>query len=137
MENRRRQVNPEIRESVDLSFQIVDRIHEILVEKGLKQKDLALLLGKKEAEISKWMRGTHNFTIDTLVTIERALQAHIFAGDTSRRGYGITLLVYSESAKVHRQPYNQEITFYRRKMCKKSHFSTIKRDLCIFYLVKP
>ena len=77
MENRRRQVNPEIRESVDLSFQIVDRIHEILVEQGLKQKDLALLLGKKEAEISKWMRGTHNFTIDTLVTIERALQAHI------------------------------------------------------------
>ena len=77
MENRRRQVNPEIRESVDLSFQIVDRIHEILVEKGLKQKDLALLLGKKEAEISKWMRGTHNFTIDNLVTIERALQAHI------------------------------------------------------------
>ena len=77
LENRRRQVNPEIRESVDLSCQIVDRIHEILVEKGLKQKDLALLLGKKEAEISKWMRGTHNFTIDTLVTIERALQAHI------------------------------------------------------------
>ena len=77
MENRRRQVNPEIRESVDMSFQIVDRIHEILVEKGLKQKDLALLLGKKEAEISKWMRGTHNFTIDTLVTIERALQAPI------------------------------------------------------------
>ena len=77
MENRRRQVNPEIRESVDLSFQIVNRIHEILVEKGLKQKDLALLLGKKEAEISKWMRGTHNFTIDTLVTIERALQAPI------------------------------------------------------------
>lgn len=77
LENRRRQVNPEIRESVDLSFQIVDRIHEILVEKGLKQKDLAMLLGKKEAEISKWMRGTHNFTIDTLVTIERALQAPI------------------------------------------------------------
>ena len=70
LENRRRQVNPEIRESVDLSFQIVDRIHEILTSKGLKQKDLALLLDKKEAEISKWMRGT-------LVAIERALQAPI------------------------------------------------------------
>ena len=77
LENRRRQVNPEIRESVNLSFQIVDRIHEILTEKGLKQKDLAVLLGKKEAEISKWMRGTHNFTIDTLVTIEEALHAPI------------------------------------------------------------
>ena len=77
LENRRRLVNPEIRESVDLSFQIVDRIHEILTAKGMKQKDLAMLLGKKEAEISKWMRGTHNFTIDTLVTIENALQAPI------------------------------------------------------------
>jgi transcriptional regulator with XRE-family HTH domain len=77
LENRRRQVNPEIRESIDLSFQIVDRIHEILIEKGMRQKDLALLLGKKEAEISRWMRGTHNFTIDTVVTIERALQAPI------------------------------------------------------------
>ncbi len=43
----------------------------------MRQKDLALLLGKKEAEISKWMRGTHNFTIDTLVSIEEALQAPI------------------------------------------------------------
>ena len=75
LENRRRSVNPEIRESVDISFQIVDRIHEILTEKGMKQKDLALLLGKKEAEISKWMRGTHNFTIDTLVSIENALRS--------------------------------------------------------------
>ncbi len=77
LEDRRRKVNPEVRESIDLSFQIVDRIHEILAEKGLKQKDLAMLLDKKEAEISKWMRGTHNFTIETLVAIDRALQAPI------------------------------------------------------------
>ncbi len=77
LEQRRKLVNPEVRQSVDLSFQIVDRIHEILVQKNLKQKDLALLLGKKEAEISKWMRGTHNFTIDTLVSIEEALKAPI------------------------------------------------------------
>lgn len=31
------------------------------------------MLGKKEAEISKWMRGTHNFTIETLSSIENAL----------------------------------------------------------------
>ena len=77
IEARRMQVNPEVRQRVDLSFQIVDRIHEILQAKGLRQKDLAQLLGKKEAEISKWMRGTHNFTIDTLVSIEHALGAPI------------------------------------------------------------
>ena len=77
MEERRKHVNPEIRKSVDFSFQIVDRIHQILEEKGLRQKDLAELLGKSEAQISKWMRGTHNFTIDTLVSIESALNAPI------------------------------------------------------------
>ena len=77
MEERRRRVNPETRESVALSFRIVDRIHDILQEKGLKQKNLATRLGKSEAEISKWMRGTHNFTIDTLVSIEVALDAPI------------------------------------------------------------
>ncbi len=77
LEQRRKLVNPEVRQSVDLSFQIVDRIHDILVQKNMKQKDLAFLLGKKEAEISKWMRGTHNFTIETLVSIEEALQTPI------------------------------------------------------------
>ena len=77
LEERRKHVNPETRKSVELSFLIVDRIHEILEEKNLKQKDLAALLGKKEAEISRWMRGTHNFTIDTLVSIETALDAPI------------------------------------------------------------
>ena len=79
IEARRRKVNPEIRRMVDLSFKIVDRIHEILKEKGLKQKDLALRLGKKESEISRWMRGTHNFTIDTLIAIEDALGEPIIA----------------------------------------------------------
>lgn len=77
LEERRKRVNPEIREKVNLSFQIVDRIHEILMSKGYKQKDLATMLGKSEAEVSKWMRGTHNFTIDTLLNIEQALNAPI------------------------------------------------------------
>ena len=77
LEERRKRVSPDVRQRVNRSFEIVDRIHEILVAKGMKQKDLALLLGKKEAEISKWMRGTHNFTIDTIASIENALDASI------------------------------------------------------------
>ena len=73
IEARRAKVSPEVRRSVSLSFLIVDRIHAILEERGLKQKDLANMLGKKESEISKWMRGTHNFTIDTISSIENVL----------------------------------------------------------------
>ena len=73
IEQRWKRVIPETRRAVGFSFLIVDRIHEILERKGLRQKDLAMRLGKKEPEISKWMRGTHNFTIDTLISIENAL----------------------------------------------------------------
>lgn len=72
-EKRRKAISDEARKSVSMSFAIVDRIHEVLTTKGWKQKDLADKLGKSEAEISKWMRGTHNFTIDTIVAIEAAL----------------------------------------------------------------
>ena len=73
IEARRAKVSPKVLKSVTLSFLIVDRIHAILEERGLKQKDLADMLGKKESEISKWMRGTHNFTIDTISSIENVL----------------------------------------------------------------
>lgn len=73
IEARRAKVSPEVRRRVDLSFLIVDRIHSILKEKGLKQKELANILGKKESEISKWVRGTHNFTIETISSIENVL----------------------------------------------------------------
>ena len=50
-----------------------------MASKGLTQKDLATKLGKSEAEISKWMRGTHNFTISTIKKIEVALDCEILS----------------------------------------------------------
>lgn len=72
-EERRRSIPKEIDIFVNRSFDIVDRIHEILELKNLSQKDLAELLDKKESEVSKWMTGTHNFTLKTLVKIEDVL----------------------------------------------------------------
>ncbi|MCH5347641.1 MAG: helix-turn-helix transcriptional regulator [Muribaculaceae bacterium] len=77
IEKRRSMVSPLIKREVNLSFEIVDRIHAILDARGLKQKDLATMLHKNESEISKWMRGTHNFTLDTICMIEEALGVEI------------------------------------------------------------
>ena len=79
LEERRAVVSEETREWVDLSFKIADRIHGILIDKGLTQRELAVKLGKSEAEISKWMRGTHNFTISTIKKIEIALDCEILS----------------------------------------------------------
>ena len=67
------EVSEDVKAEIDLSFAIVDRIDAILKEKGMTQRELAEALGKNEAEISRWMRGTHNFTIRTLAKIGNVL----------------------------------------------------------------
>lgn len=70
--------DPAIDRFVDASFDIADRIHEILETRGISQKELAEMLGKKESQVSKWMTGTHNFTIKTLALLEARLGVPIF-----------------------------------------------------------
>jgi len=77
MEESRKLITPEIKQSVDFSIDISDRIFDILEMKGMKQKDLAKLLEKSEAEISKWLKGTHNFNIDTILKIQAKLGEEI------------------------------------------------------------
>lgn len=67
----------EIRTQVDLSMGISDRIADILEERGMTQKDFARLMGKTEAEVSRWLAGRHNFTLATLAKISSALGTDI------------------------------------------------------------
>lgn len=73
LEARRKKISKDVDIFVKQSFEIVDRIHEILGKQGKEQKDLARALGKSESEISKWMTGTHNFTMNTLAKIQAVL----------------------------------------------------------------
>jgi ribosome-binding protein aMBF1 (putative translation factor) len=61
----------------ELSFSIAERICEILKDKGLTQKQFASLLGKRESEVSKWLTGRHNFTIQTIARIEHVLDSKV------------------------------------------------------------
>lgn len=57
----------------DMNFDISERIHSILTEKGMTQKQLAGILHKRESEVSKWLTGRHNFTVATIAKISKAL----------------------------------------------------------------
>lgn len=69
----------------DLVFEIVKRIHDILVRKGWSQADLARATGKSEAEISRWMSGSHNFTVKSIALIETALNERILSVNKFRK----------------------------------------------------
>lgn len=78
IKERAKKVPAEIKLLVSRSIAIAKQINRILERQGKTQKDLANLLGKKESEISKWLRGTHNFTIKTIGKIETVLGEQIF-----------------------------------------------------------
>jgi transcriptional regulator with XRE-family HTH domain len=58
---------------VRISFDIADQILTFLREEGIDQKEFAKRLKKKESEVSRWLSGTHNFTVRTLAKIENVL----------------------------------------------------------------
>lgn len=58
---------------IDNSYDLSTRIQYLMDVKGFDQKELAKKLNKNESEISKWMSGSHNYTIKTLAKIEDVL----------------------------------------------------------------
>ena len=68
---------------IDKSFAISDRIITILEQKQMTQRQLAEKMGKRESEISKWLTGTHNFTLKTIAKLEEVLGDDIFLVITS------------------------------------------------------
>ena len=52
---------------------IAAKIGNALKDKGISQKEFAKKLKKSESEVSSWLSGDRNFTIDTLTEISLAL----------------------------------------------------------------
>lgn len=71
------EIPKDIRKQVDMSFAISDKISLLLDERGMTQKDLAKTMRKSESEVSRWMSGTHNFSVATLAKISHALGCDI------------------------------------------------------------
>ena len=52
---------------------VAAKIADAMKAKNLNQKQFAQLMGRTESEISDWLSGDRNFTIDTLFDIGQAL----------------------------------------------------------------
>lgn len=66
-------VPPAIQKQVDMSMAVSDAIASSLKRRGMTQKEFARMMGKSEAEVSRWLGGTHNFTLSTLAKISVGL----------------------------------------------------------------
>jgi transcriptional regulator with XRE-family HTH domain len=65
------------RVQVETKFNLANALEALLKNKGISKSEFAAKMGKSPSEISKWMSGKHNFTIDTLLEIAHALKVDI------------------------------------------------------------
>lgn len=57
------------KEEARLSFDIADRITQLMQERGLSKKQFADALGRRPSEVTKWLSGQHNFTLRTIAML--------------------------------------------------------------------
>ena len=62
-------IPPREREAYRISSAIARRLGELMKQNGLTNKELAEGLGKRPNEVTRWLSGTHNFTIATLAML--------------------------------------------------------------------
>ena len=69
-----KQITPEQQARTNKKMRIASIIADALEKSGIAKKEFAQKVGRKPSEVTKWLSGTHNFTLDTLTDIERVLK---------------------------------------------------------------
>lgn len=83
----------------DVKMLMAKRIAEALQMKGVKKSDLAKALGnKRPSEVTRWLSGTQNLTLETLAQIEYYLGISLFnLNDKGSSRHGTITLSFPSS----------------------------------------
>jgi hypothetical protein len=77
-------VTPQEQEQTDYKMKLAFKIYMTMKSIGMTQTQFAESMGKPLSLISRWMSGTHNFTVDTLIDIQRVLSISLLDVGTKK-----------------------------------------------------
>lgn len=79
LENLLEEITPKQQARTDNKMMLAASIADVMEAKGWNNKQLKEALGKTNTlEITRWLSGTHNFTVDTLTDLSRVLDRNFF-----------------------------------------------------------
>ena len=85
-------ITPEEQEQTNNKMLLAAKIDKALEAKGWNGVQFANAMGKRPSEISKWLSGKHNFTVETLWAIEKALNVNLVNLQEEKDPYGFVTL---------------------------------------------
>ncbi|MBK8502536.1 MAG: helix-turn-helix transcriptional regulator [Saprospiraceae bacterium] len=116
IKNAIKSIDPHIANRVDNRMYVSARIKELMDQRGLLNNDLAELLKKQPSMITRWLSGTHNFTLDTVSDIETILGERIIQKIEEPSDTVYHFVISEEVAKVNELmwwPASVEVNFRR------------------------
>lgn len=73
IETLRKETTPQERNRIQVKMKLAARLQDLMLSKSWNQQEFAANMDKHPSEITKWLSGTHNFTLDTLCDIATAM----------------------------------------------------------------
>lgn len=73
------EVTPLEMEQTKIKMQLAIRIEDCMRNNGWNKSQFAEKIGKNPSEITKWLSGTHNFTVDVLTEIAHSLGVELIS----------------------------------------------------------
>ncbi len=107
----RSRIKPENKAFVRKNLEISNQIQAILDEKGWSQKDFAQKLGKHESEVSKWLSGLHNLTLESIAKMEAVLESDIITTplQACSKYKSVHYIPFTVDALVNQMPEKDEL----------------------------
>lgn len=100
LENLLEEITPKQQTRTDNKMMLAASIADAMEAKGWNNTQLMKALGKTNpSEITRWLSGTHNFTVDTLTDLSRVLDKNFFnfVPEKKRKTQQINLSVFTYS----------------------------------------
>ena len=89
---------------------LVVRIHQLLKDRGITQKELAARMEKSPSEISKWLSGNHNLTLRSIARLEAELGADLIYVP-KRESFHVQITGNVRATAHPQKPVNKQVKF--------------------------
>lgn len=106
------EIDPLDQAKTDAKMEIAAKLAHAMKAKNWKKKDLLEAIGKDNPSIiTKWLSGTHNFTVDTLIELEHALDIELIHRDETmpQATLKFQVVINQEGMKTEKMSYFNDI----------------------------
>jgi transcriptional regulator with XRE-family HTH domain len=127
-------ISLEEQEQTNYKMMLAAKIDKAIEARGWNGVKFAEVMGKRPSEISKWLSGKHNFTVETLWAIEKVLNINLVNLQEEKDPYGfVTLGTYivelNAASHVHDCNFSSVINFTSAESSVRRKRSEVTRQL--------